>query len=252
MKKKEDLKKKSEKKSKEEKARKAAQALFEKNQLKENVLGKGKRARANRFLIDYFVMNKNSNSEFLISTSNNFNFMGVRGTYRKNLDSFYGDDFVFSALVLKSVGSKNDEFDVPTLFNLYGQHLYSPWWLPFDILYGLHYENQIFLNLEESNKGIKEGQNHLLWAQFGIERVQQIGRFDIILSYSLFSSLVATSSFNLVDKNISGFKSQAELQVVWDKRFRLGFGFSTDVLSNSKAFKLDQNSSILTFTYSAL
>lgn len=214
---------------------------------KEAEFNKTERIRASRTIFDLAYMNKNSESEYLITTKNNYNFFGFRYTYRKNMADNAGDDLVLSLHYLKSIGSKAQEYKVPSLINTYAQYLWAPKWLPVDLFAGIHYENQPFINLERLNEGLLAGENKILWWQLGLERIFEIKKRRLYVNLSHFKSLYTTSSFDF-EKKFTASKTYAEIQYdVWSK-LRLGIGGFTEEIS-SDFFKLTQNTFLISVAW---
>ncbi|MFG1494719.1 hypothetical protein [Halobacteriovorax sp. ZH4_bin.1] len=207
---------------------------------------KNTRPRRSRSIFDFVYMNKNSNTKYLVETANNYNFMGARYTYRKNMSDTRGDDFVFALHYLKSIGSKAEKYDVPNIINLYVQYLFAPTWLPFDLFGGVHYENQPFINLPEYNKGLKSGENTIAWTQVGIEYIAELWSRKIIFNVSYFQSFFAESSFKT--NNMTATKIFGEVQVDITSKYRIGLGgFKTIVTADN--FDLTQNTFLLSLNY---
>lgn len=209
---------------------------------------KDMRDRNIRHIIDYVYMNKNSETDYLINTKNNFNFTGLRYTYRKNVYDNRGDDYVFSLHYLKSIGSKEEKYNVPAIINGYLQYLFAPKWLPFDLFGGIHFENQPFINLEKYNEGLKSGENQILWYQVGFERVFEVKKKKVILNYSYFKTLFAMNSYDI--KNLSGTKQFIEAKMDFYDNYRIGIGgFKEEICG--KDFEITQNSFLISLAFIA-
>lgn len=246
-----EQKKKQAKKAAKQRAAKIA-ALVEEKKRKEKAKREAHmRPRETRMIFEYIYMNKSSRSQNLIATENNFNFTGGRLEYRKPLSLDKGHDFVFSGLYLKSIGTQADEFEVPDLLNVYLQYLYDPEWINVDFFGGLHYENQVFVNLERFNQGLAQGENTLYWSQGGIEKVFQVYGRKLILSGSVFSLLAGESSFDLGQAALGGSKYHIEAVYLWGDGIRFGAAVTKDSVSAGK-YSLDQTTSLLSLKYSFL
>lgn len=207
---------------------------------------KGMRARQTRSIFNTAYMNINSTTNYLIGTTNNYNFFGLQYQYRKPLSLKEGHDFVFSGHYFKSIGSKAEEFDVPNVINLYLQYLFAPEWLPFDLFAGVHYENQPFINLPVLNQGLQSGENTLIWSQIGVERVFYIRNKRLITNLSYFKSISAESSFET--ENITSTKLFAQVEYDITQKYRVGLGGFKTTLNSSK-LNIEQNVFMVTLNY---
>lgn len=217
----------------------------------DNPFGKGIRPRESSLAVDLVYLNRHLQSQYLLDITNNLNYAGPRITYRKNLSDTKGDDFVFSVMNLKALKVNKVDFNVPDLRNVHAQFLKTVSFLPFDLLIGAHYDNQIFINLAEYDTGLKMSENHLVWAQFGIERTFNWSLFSVSLQALYAQNFFSKSSF-MSDKDIkldaSRYSLGAELLL---KKIRLGVFMSKEEVTSRSLnnFSISQDSFFMNFAY---
>lgn len=217
----------------------------------DNPFGKGVRPRESSLAVDLVYLNRHLQSQYLLDITNNLNYAGPRITYRKNLSDSKGDDFVFSVMNLKALKVNKVDFNVPDLRNVHAQFLKTVTFLPFDLLIGAHYDNQIFINLAEYNAGLKMSENHLVWAQFGIERTFNWKLVSLSLQALYAQNFFSKSNF-MSDKDIkldaSRYSLGAELLL---KKIRLGFFLSKEEVTSRSLnnFSISQDSFFMNLAY---
>ena len=217
----------------------------------DNPFGKGMRPRESSLAVDLVYLNRHLQSQYLLNITNNLNYVGPRMTYRKNLSDTKGDDFVLSVMNLKALKVNKVDFNVPDLRNVHAQFLKTVDFLPFDLLIGAHYDNQIFINLAEYNDGLKMSENHLVWAQFGVERTFNWKLFSLSLQALYAQNFFSKSSF-MSDKDIkldaSRYSLGAELLL---RKIRLGVFMSKEEVTSRSLnnFSISQDSFFMNFAY---
>lgn len=253
----EDLNQKDEKSEKTEKdnsdpsAEAPAFVLENKAKTEENPYDKATRPRETRTLLDLVYLNRSLTTSYLIDTTNNFNFIGGRITHRKNLSETSGDDLIFSFMNLKSLGLNEVKYLVPDVRNAHFQYLSAFKYLPFDVLFGLHYENQFFITLPELNEGLKVAENHLIWAQAGIERVFEIKGALWIIQGLFAKNIFSKSNFMTgTDVKLDATRFSVGSEVIY-KKWRVGVQFSKENLTSDTLSDLNiqQSSYFLNLAY---
>lgn len=212
---------------------------------------KGSRPRISHFLADLVYLNRNLESNYLIRTINNLNYVGPRFTYRKSLSEYSGDEFIFSAMNLRPFKVNKVDFDVPDLRNVYAQYLNATEVLPFDVILGIHYDNQIFINISELNDGLKISENHLVWAQVGVERTFNWSLFSISFQAIYAQNIYSQSNFmKKKDVKLDASRYSLGSEILY-KKLRFGLYVSKEEVTSRSLnnFSITQESFFTNFAY---
>lgn len=212
---------------------------------------KGSRPRVSHFLADIVYLNRSLETNYLIRTVNNLNYIGPRFTYRKSLSDYNADEFIFSAMNLRPWKFNETEFDVPDLRNIYAQYLNSSQVLPFDVILGIHYDNQIFINISEFNGGLKISENHLVWTQIGVERTFNLSLFSISFQALYAQNIYSQSNFiKKKDIKLDATRYSLGSEILY-KKLRFGLYVSREEINSRslKNFGITQDSFFSNFAY---
>lgn len=211
---------------------------------------KSSRPRGTRIIAEAVSLNRTSTTSYLLdNVQNNFYFYGAKGTVRLEVSPDLGDDFVVSLMYLKRLAK--EEYRIPDIKNLHFLYLATTEYLPFDLNFGLHIENQYFVNiLSDEATGLEVVENNIGWFQIGIERVFRMWNFIFIPQISIAKNIFAASTIGDNIK-LDASKMEMALDLGWKENFRMGLRMMQDTVTatNLKNFKTEQTSIFLTFSY---
>ena len=215
----------------------------------DNPFEKLKRPRGTRLFAEFATLNRNSSTNYILNNvQNNFLLWGFKGTARVEVFPGLGDDFVVSLFYLTSAGDV--ELNIPDIKNFQLMYLSTAGYLPFDLNFGFHYENQYFINLlADDGSGLQVVENQFVWLQFGIERVFKFWKL-LVIPQLAFSKNVTSQSNLAQDVRLDGTKLEFGGELGY-KNYRVGFKYMLDSVTatNLGNFKTDQTSSFLTISY---
>ncbi len=137
-------------------------------------------------------------SQDIVSTTNNFKFVGVNLQALLQFDQKSKDNLAIDAFLSMAIDTP-PEFDVPGVTKLgvryqkvFGNFFFRP-------IVGLEYETQAFVNLAQAGSGLQVFSNKILWYYFGAELNFNFFSRNIYLGGYLAKSFVGSTDYG-VDK----------------------------------------------------
>ena len=145
----------------------------------------------------------------------------------------------------------NTIMNIPDIKNLHFLYLATTDYLPFDVNFGLHLENQYFVNiLVDDGRGQETVENTFGWFQVGIERVFGIWHFLIIPQISVAKNVFSSTTIGNEVK-LDAMKTEAGIEIGWKENYRMGIKYARDTVTatNLNNFKTDQKSIFFSLSY---